>query len=94
MKKSLSWPSCLLLLATVIVNIRFPSPVVHGSRASKWAQNIKIINESGGPIDYFWINEQTDEASLLAEAVKHGQNQPFNSFSGHVFEFRESPDPD
>jgi len=94
MKKSLSRPSCLLLLATVIVNIRSPSPVVHGSRASKWARNINIINESGGPIDYFWINEQTDEASLLAEAVKHGQNQPFNSFSGHVFEFRESPDPD
>lgn len=95
MKKSLSRPSCvLLLLATALVVIFSPLPVVHGSRANKWARNINIINESGGNIDYFWINEQNDEASLLAEAVGHGRNQPFNSFSGHTFEFRESPDPD
>jgi hypothetical protein len=62
--------------------------------ASKWARQIKAINKSEGSIDIFWINTETDESHLMAEAVENGMDLLVESFVGQSFEFRESPDPD
>ncbi len=59
----------------------------------KWVRKIKIINESSSTVDIFWIGVSDGEAHAMAEGVTHGTTQPFNSFIGHTFEVRESPDP-
>lgn len=59
----------------------------------KWSRKIKIINDSSSTVDIFWIGVADGEAHTMAEGVKHGTTQPFNSFIGHTFEVRESPDP-
>jgi len=59
----------------------------------KWSRKIKIVNDSSSTVDIFWIGVADGEAHTMAEGVKHGTTQPFNSFIGHTFEVRESPDP-
>jgi hypothetical protein len=64
----------------------------NGNKTDQWYRQINVVNESGGNIDIFWINSKTSEAHAMATSVKHGMDQPLNSFVGHTFEIRESPD--
>ena len=55
-------------------------------------RNIKIVNESGGRIEVYWIHPQTREGSLMSTPdVQNGATFPLNSFVGHEFEIREKP---
>jgi hypothetical protein len=63
-----------------------------GNETDKWYRHINIINDSGGSVDIYWINAKTAEAHPMAQLVKQGMEQPLNSFVGHTFEIRESPD--
>ncbi len=66
----------------------------NGNKTDQWYRQINVVNESGGNIDIFWINSKSSEAQAIAKLVKHGMGQPLNSFVGHTFEIRESPDND
>lgn len=62
--------------------------------ADKLGRQIEAINESGGPVDIFWINSNTFEENLMGRAVENGRHLPLNSYVGHIFEVRESPNPE
>eukprot|EP00591_Stephanopyxis_turris_P001930 CAMPEP_0195522144 /NCGR_PEP_ID=MMETSP0794_2-20130614/20067_1 /TAXON_ID=515487 /ORGANISM="Stephanopyxis turris, Strain CCMP 815" /LENGTH=477 /DNA_ID=CAMNT_0040651835 /DNA_START=42 /DNA_END=1475 /DNA_ORIENTATION=+ len=59
---------------------------------SQHTHTLQVENESGVPIDIYWIDPQTKEGSpLTEEPFSHGHGMNFNTFTGHEFGFRESP---
>jgi hypothetical protein len=67
--------------------------IADDENVDKLSRKIKIINDSSSSVDIFWISVTDEEAHPMAEGLKHGMDQPFNSFIRHTFEVRESPDP-
>lgn len=91
-------PSYCAVLLTVGLCLA-PLAQAHGIKATaprlgvidKLGRKIETINESGGPVDILWINSNTSEENIMARAVENGRHLPLNSYVGHIFEVRESP---
>jgi hypothetical protein len=65
-----------------------PSPLTNKSTE----RPIKIINESGGKVEVYWIHPQTGEGSLMTTpSILHGAVFTLNSFISHKFQAREVP---
>lgn len=56
-------------------------------------RSIKIINDTGGKIEIYWIHPDTREPSLMSSPyVVTGADFPLESYVGHEFEAREMGD--
>ena len=55
-------------------------------------RNIKIVNESGGKIEVYWVHPSTRDTARMSDPhVVNGAEFPLDSFVGHEFEIREIP---
>lgn len=56
------------------------------------SRHISILNNSGRPVQIFWVHPDTGEGVLMSEPhVVSGADFPLDSFVGHTFEARELP---
>jgi len=57
-------------------------------------RSIKIVNESGGNVEVYWVHPQTRDTALMSDPhVVRGAEFPLDSFVGHEFEVREMAGP-
>jgi hypothetical protein len=75
------WKSLVLLLL---------SPLLTCSRQVD--RNLRILNESGGRVELYWVHPETRALSLMSTPfIYDGATFPLQTYVGHEFEVRELP---
>jgi hypothetical protein len=86
----------MLAKVSLLLSLSSWTVVVVGGKApatnTQTGRSIKILNESGGKVEVYWVHPTSRKTSLMSTPVVfNGASFPLDSFVGHEFEVREVP---